>query len=152
VSGHEPGREASLRHLTALSTEECHALLRSRPVGRVVFVDARGPVALPVNYVVDRDDIVFRTTSSSSVVSSKYGDQVGFEVDDFDADDREGWSVLVTGHVSPVVDPADLRHVQMLRVTPWAEGDRTTYLRLRIRTLSGRRLVPDESEPPASSS
>jgi hypothetical protein len=86
------------------------------------------------------------------VVSSKYGDQVGFEVDDFDADDREGWSVLVTGHVSPVVDPADLRHVQMLRVTPWAEGDRTTYLRLRIRTLSGRRLVPDESEPPASSS
>lgn len=148
MSGSDAGREPPLRHLAALGTDECRVLLRSRPVGRVVFVDARGPVALPVNYVLDRDDIVFRTTASSSVVASKYGDQVGFEVDDFDATDHQGWSVLVTGHVTAVEDPVELRHLEMLRVTPWAEGERTTYLRLRIRTISGRRLVPDESALP----
>jgi nitroimidazol reductase NimA-like FMN-containing flavoprotein (pyridoxamine 5'-phosphate oxidase superfamily) len=120
-------------------------------VGRVVFVDARGPVALPVNYVVDRDDIVFRTTATSSVLAARYGGAVGFEVDDFDEGTHEGWSVLVTGRVSQVQDAADLLEVERLGVTPWAEGERTSYLRLRIGTVTGRRLVPGELDRPGSS-
>jgi hypothetical protein len=72
---------------------------------------------------------------------------VGFEVDDVDELRKEGWSVLATGTVSEVVDPADLRHVQMLDVTPWAEGARTRYLRLSVRAITGRRLVGDEPTP-----
>jgi uncharacterized protein len=137
-------QDAPLRELVALTPDECRALLRSRPVGRVVFVDARGPVALPVNHVVDGSNIVFRTAAGSSVLSSRYSALVGFEVDDFDADDRRGWSVLVNGHIALVEDPAELRRLETLRVTPWAEGTRTSYLRLDIRTITGRRLVPDE--------
>ena len=139
---------ARLRDLVALTPDECRALLRSRPVGRVVFVDARGPVALPVNHVVDGDTIVFRTAASSSVLASKYASQVGFEVDDFDETERRGWSVLVNGRIALVEDPAELRRVEALGVTPWSEGPRTSYLRLDIRTITGRRLVPDESAVP----
>jgi len=141
-------RGRPLRQILTLTPEECWNRLRSQPVGRVVFVDSRGPVALPVNYVVDRDSVVFRTEATSSVLASSYAEQVSFEVDDYDATNRQGWSVLATGHVVPVTDPADLRHVEMLRVTPWAEGPRTSYLRLEVRAISGRRLVPDDAALP----
>ncbi len=144
---HAPGGPP-LHQLVVLDPDECRRLLRTRPVGRVVFVDARGPVALPVNYVVDDDDIVFRTEASSSVLASRYSGQVGFEVDDFDETDHQGWSVLVNGPVAHVEDPAELRRLETLRVTPWAQGPRTSYLRLGVRTITGRRLVPDESALP----
>jgi nitroimidazol reductase NimA-like FMN-containing flavoprotein (pyridoxamine 5'-phosphate oxidase superfamily) len=128
------------RDLRELSVEECRALLPRRGIGRVVFVDARGPVALPVNFVADHDDIVFRTGSWSSVLATTYAKAVSFEIDEIDLETRTGWSLLATGHVAEVVDPADLRHVELLGVTPWARGPRHRSLRLRVRTLTGRRL------------
>jgi nitroimidazol reductase NimA-like FMN-containing flavoprotein (pyridoxamine 5'-phosphate oxidase superfamily) len=145
----EEAPDSTPRELVVLSPAECRTRLGSRPVGRIVFVDARGPVALPVNHVVDGDSIVFRTSAWSSVLASKYAGEVGFEVDDFDDDERAGWSVLVSGRVSQVVDDAELHRLEGLGVTPWAEGERTSYLRLQIHTITGRRLVPDEAPPPA---
>jgi nitroimidazol reductase NimA-like FMN-containing flavoprotein (pyridoxamine 5'-phosphate oxidase superfamily) len=143
----EPAPEAPLRELVAIDEQECRDLLGSRPVGRIVFVDARGPIALPVNHVVDGDTIVFRTAAWSSVLASKYASRVGFEVDDFDEDDRRGWSVLVTGKVTQVEDPDELRRLETLGVTPWSEGPRTSYMKLQIRSITGRRLVPDQDPP-----
>jgi nitroimidazol reductase NimA-like FMN-containing flavoprotein (pyridoxamine 5'-phosphate oxidase superfamily) len=131
--------------LQELSPDQCEQLLRGSPIGRVVFNDARGPVALPVNYAVDRGDIVFRTESFSSIMGAAYVQRVGFEVDAIDPERHEGWSVLATGDVRVVDDPAELRHVESLGVTPWAEGARTRYLRLRVQTISGRRITQGES-------
>ena len=51
----------------ALDTEQCRTLLGSHNVGRMaVSVDAL-PVILPVNYAVDGDDIVFRTTPGTKL-------------------------------------------------------------------------------------
>lgn len=132
------------RELAALSGDECRRLLGHRGVGRVVFVDARGPVALPVNYVMDQGDIVFRTDSASSILATPATGRVSFEVDEIDPQHRRGWSVLATGTVEHVDDPADLRHVTMLGPTPWASGDRNRYLRLTVHAITGRRLVIDE--------
>jgi nitroimidazol reductase NimA-like FMN-containing flavoprotein (pyridoxamine 5'-phosphate oxidase superfamily) len=132
------------RDLTSLSGDECHVLLGRRRIGRVVFVDPRGPVALPVNYVVDRHDIVFRTAASSSINSTPATGKVSFEVDEIDEEERTGWSVLATGTVARVDDPADLAHVTMLRPTPWARGPRDRYFRLSVQSITGRRLVFDD--------
>jgi nitroimidazol reductase NimA-like FMN-containing flavoprotein (pyridoxamine 5'-phosphate oxidase superfamily) len=129
-----------LRDLSSLSGEECRRLLGRRGVGRVVFMDTRGPVALPVNYVMDRDDIVFRTESASSILATSATGRVSFEVDEIDQRHRLGWSVLATGTVERIDDPADLRHVTMLGPTPWASGNRNRYLRLTVRAITGRRL------------
>lgn len=137
-------RDAPLRRIEELSPDECRRLIARQGVGRVVFVDARGPVALPVNFVVDRGDIVFRTSSTSTLLASTYTRGAAFEVDHIDEGNRIGWSVLASGHVSEVSDPADKRHVEILGVSPWAEGDRSRYLRLHVRTITGRRLIERE--------
>ena len=135
-----------LRRIEELSPDECRRLLTTKQVGRVVFVDARGPVALPVNYVLDDHDILFRTSAASSLLASSYAGGTAFEVDHVDEANRIGWSVLASGRVRQVTDPADRRHAEMLGVSPWAEGDRSRYLRLHVRTVTGRRLVErDES-------
>jgi nitroimidazol reductase NimA-like FMN-containing flavoprotein (pyridoxamine 5'-phosphate oxidase superfamily) len=134
------------RDLRSLSGDECRILLRRRGIGRVVFVDARGPVALPVNYVVDHHDIVFRTAAASSIHSTPATGRVSFEVDEIDEEQRSGWSVLATGTVARVDDPADLAHVTMLHPTPWARGPRERYFRLSVQSITGRRLVFDEEE------
>jgi nitroimidazol reductase NimA-like FMN-containing flavoprotein (pyridoxamine 5'-phosphate oxidase superfamily) len=139
-----------LRTLVPMSIEECRRTLPREGVGRVVFVDARGPVALPVNYVLDHEDIVFRTEAASSVLAATAAGRVSFEIDEIDTEARLAWSVLATGTVQRVEDPADLRHVTWLGPTPWAEGDRDLYLRLTVQRITGRRLVPDDGDPHSS--
>ena len=80
----EPEELLARRRLGALSPEECRSRLSQARIGRVVFVDGRGPVALPVNYGVFDEDIVFRTAASSSLPASSYVNRVGFEVDEID--------------------------------------------------------------------
>ena len=138
------GDHVDLRRITELTPDECHRLLAGEGVGRLVFVDARGPVALPVNFVLDGPDVLFRTSAASSLLASTYSRAAAFEVDHVDEGDRIGWSVLASGDVREVTDPADRRHVEMLGVSPWAEGDRTRYLRFHVRSITGRRLVPRE--------
>jgi nitroimidazol reductase NimA-like FMN-containing flavoprotein (pyridoxamine 5'-phosphate oxidase superfamily) len=144
----DPVRDSAQRQLGSLSEEECQTQLARGRIGRVVFVDGRGPVALPVNYRVLNGDIVFRTASFSSLMASTYVDRVGFEVDEIDESRREGWSVLATGRARLVTDNTELRSLQQLGVTPWAEGPRTQYIRIMVRTISGRRLraAADRSE------
>jgi len=127
--------------LEELTADECRTRLAHGAIGRVVFVDARGPVALPVNYRVLDGDVVFRTATFSSLLASAYVDRVGFEVDEIDERRRQGWSVLATGSVRAVTDPAELAALEQLDVKPWAEGPRPRYLRITVRKISGRRLV-----------
>jgi hypothetical protein len=51
----------------------------------------------------------------------------------------EGWSVLVTGRVRRV-SRDELRQLETLGVEPWAGGERTVYLRLEPREVTGRRI------------
>ncbi len=132
------------RALEALTIDEIWALVPLHGLGRIVFVDARGPVALPVNYVVDHGDFVFRTEGWSSILASVSAGRASFEIDEIDERQRLGWSILATGAVSRVEDPADLQHVEMLRATPWAKGPRDHHLRLTVKIITGRRLVLDE--------
>ncbi len=141
MSGAAHADGGALRGIEELTPDECRALVAQQAVGRLVFVDARGPVALPVNFVLDRDDILFRTTAVSSVRASTYSSKAAFQVDHIEEGKRIGWSVLASGTVHEVTDPADRRHVEMLDVTPWAEGDRSRYLRFHIQKITGRRLV-----------
>jgi nitroimidazol reductase NimA-like FMN-containing flavoprotein (pyridoxamine 5'-phosphate oxidase superfamily) len=144
----DDGDGPELRQIVELTRDECRALLGRHRVGRVVFMDTRGPVALPVNYVVDHDDIVFRTEVWSSLFATPTTGKVSFEVDEIDEHERLAWSVLATGTVQKVSDPADLRHVMQLHPEPWARGNRDRYLRLRVRSVTGRRLVPDDGTTP----
>lgn len=70
--------------LEELPRDECFELLRSRPVGRLaVSLTGRAPLVVPVNFVVDGDDIVFQSYAGTKLTALR--DQpVSFQVDEID--------------------------------------------------------------------
>lgn len=130
------------RHgIEVLSPDECRRLLAAGTLGRVAYVDAGTPVIAPVNYALDGTNVVFRSSVGTKLDAAERGRPFAFEIDDHDPDTRTGWSVLVTGIVEPVDDPAEVGDALP---QPYAfDDDRsTTLLRLRAETISGRRIGP----------
>jgi uncharacterized protein len=128
-----------------LGETECRELLAGRHLGRLALVDVRGPVILPVNYVVDRDAPVFRTDPGTKLDAAAEGAAVAFEVDAADEATRTGWSVVVRGTLGEVTDSEDLERLRALPLYPWAPGERARQLRVAPSSLTGRRIrIPDE--------
>jgi nitroimidazol reductase NimA-like FMN-containing flavoprotein (pyridoxamine 5'-phosphate oxidase superfamily) len=127
-------------NLSVLSAAECRALLGETGVGRIGFVGPSGPVIFPVNYLIDNDTIVLRTSPYTMLGEHATG-QVAFEVDELDAWLTRGWSVLVTGRSAPVEDPDEaiaLRRSE--RLQPWADGHRNLFVRITPDEITGRRI------------
>ena len=57
--------------LESLPTDVCLRLLESVPVGRVSFYIGGEVVTLPVNHVIDGQDVVFRTDRGSKLSASE---------------------------------------------------------------------------------
>jgi nitroimidazol reductase NimA-like FMN-containing flavoprotein (pyridoxamine 5'-phosphate oxidase superfamily) len=123
-----------------LTEDVCMTLLRSHHVGRLAFVGDDGfPVVIPVNYVVDGDDIVLRT-DRGAIYEQAPLHRVAFEVDAFDEAERTGWSILARGSARTIDDrPGEADH----RDTPetWAPGDRPHVIGIAIERISGRQIV-----------
>ena len=145
------GRQARWQELTK---SECFALLAREHLGRVAVVDDRGPVVFPVNFILDRHMVVFRTGDGTKLDAACRGSQVAFEIDGADAAAHTGWSVLVRGEAIEVTGPAELARLRRLRLDPWAPGAKTHYVRILPAVLTGRRIwAPDGAarrgkEPP----
>ncbi|WP_148571694.1 pyridoxamine 5'-phosphate oxidase family protein [Nocardioides caldifontis] len=126
-----------------LDRSECLELLGSRTVGRVALSAADGLTILPVNHVVHDGTVVFRTLPYGVIAMTAPDAEVAFEVDDLDEETRSGWSVVATGTCRRVEDPGQVQAVRREgEPEPWAEGQRTLYLRIDDPTLTGRRLLP----------
>ena len=134
----DPQPAGQLRELTK---SECFELLAGEPLGRLAVVDDRGPVIFPVNYVLDRHTVVFRTEAGTKLHAASRGSPACFEVDGFDAATCSGWSVLVRGEVTEVTDQAELARLRELPLPAWAPGDRNRYVRMLPAVLTGRRIA-----------
>lgn len=132
---------ASTPTLESLEPDECRALLGRGGIGRAVFVGDRGAMALPVNFRVDHDTVVFCTGDGAIAAAVRGGGSVGIEVDHLDEARGEGWSVIVSGEATLVDDPGELRRIEGLGIEPWAGGDRNLAVRVTERELSGRRIL-----------
>lgn len=126
-------------HLREMDREECLELLASVPVGRVAYCVLSGPVVLPVNYVLDGEDIIFRTSPHKELGRQMLRGSVAFQIDDYDEFNQSGWSVLVRGSAE-YDDPDEVRPED--QPGPWAEGNRILIVRIRPRLITGRRLFP----------
>lgn len=94
--------------LEELDRAECMKLLAGGTIGRVAFDDGEGPTVIPVNYAVEGDSVIFRTSASGrlnrNLLSAVTGGEVraAFEVDRFEEAHHEGWSVLLRGGAHPL--------------------------------------------------
>jgi transcriptional regulator with XRE-family HTH domain len=138
-----PGQRSAAKSavLDSMTVPECRQYLAGGGIGRFLFVEpGRGPVAIPVNFRMDGDDVVFRTGSEGSVAAGVHQSPVSFDVDHLDDALSEGWSVLVTGEARVITDPGELAHAASLNIEPWAGGNKAAYVRLTARQITGRRI------------
>lgn len=134
------GRSHVPGELEVLAEHECRDLLGRASVGRLGLSSDSLPVILPVNFVVDGDVIVFRTGPGLKLSAAAAGDVACLEVDDIDLLGHGGWSVLVTGRLQEITDPAQLEAAERLPLAPWWHRADQRYVRLSMDLLSGRQL------------
>jgi nitroimidazol reductase NimA-like FMN-containing flavoprotein (pyridoxamine 5'-phosphate oxidase superfamily) len=125
--------------LQILASGDCLALLATTPLGRIVFTDRALPAIQPVNFILVDGDVVIRTSPESRLATAARDTVVAFEVDDFDAAERTGWSVVLIGKARTVTDPGELAALRGLPLAPWAPGPRGHYIRIHPEIISGRR-------------
>ncbi len=123
--------------LEILARDECLALLRDQPVGRMVFTERAMPTVRPVNFHFDGDRILIRTGEGAKLNAALHDAVVAFEVDDFDAAFTNGWSVIVTGRAR-VVGPDRVDHLPFL--TRWAPLGNGQVVAIDVELVSGRRV------------
>lgn len=143
----QPGSE-----MLVLPREECLRLLTAHRFGRLAVAMPGGtPVIRPVNYTFDdrSQSVVFRTADGSKLHAVLKAAEAAFEIDGVDEGSRTGWSVVVQGVAEPVTNPAEVRHLDALEMSPWAPGGKRHWVRIRARTVTGREIVhPPEAGGP----
>jgi uncharacterized protein len=137
--------KAELVDLIELDEAECLRLLAGCIVGRVVFTDAAMPAALPVTYLLDDEEIVFRTGAGSKLAAATRNAVVAFQVDQIDPSTRTGWTVLGIGEAYEVVVPQRLAELAERMPAPWAPNRTAHTIAMPLQRLTGRRLVAIET-------
>ena len=84
--------------------DDCLALLRTTGIGRVALSIDALPVVMPVNFAMFGDDIVFRPMLDEKLSRSAGDVVLAFQVDNFDLASHTGWSVLIQGIASEIVE------------------------------------------------
>ena len=134
--------------ITILPVSECWELMKSVSLGRLVTsVDGR-PQIFPVNFVVQRRTILFRTAEGTKLVSTSMNNQVLFEVDDHTV--AEGWSVIVQGRARSLRTDEEIEEAEQAQLLTWTATEKTHYVRILPDTVTGRRFrfdVPSQAEP-----
>jgi uncharacterized protein len=133
--------------LEIISAEESLLLLLRSPIGRIAFTHKALPAIQPVNFALDNGAIVIRTTAGSKLEAAARNAVVAFEVDEYDLDYHRGWSVNVVGRAHLVTDPAEVLRLSRLPLRPWASGERDSFIRIPIRVIHGRRILPPGQRP-----
>jgi nitroimidazol reductase NimA-like FMN-containing flavoprotein (pyridoxamine 5'-phosphate oxidase superfamily) len=131
-----------------LGREECLRLLASETLGRLaISLRSEVPMIRPVNYVFDErsQSIVFRTDFGSKFQGILVSAKAAFEVDSVDRVRRTGWSVIVTGSVEKVSNHLELERFETLELRPWEPGEKRHWVRIRVWTITGRRIASGDS-------
>jgi uncharacterized protein len=127
--------------LEVLDRKTSLRLLATAVLGRIGVTTGALPTILPVNFVVDGEQILVRTSVGTKLHAAAVGAVVAFEVDDFDPLDHTGWSVAVTGPAREISEPKELERIRELHLPHWSRAD-GHVLAIDVVIVSGRRIVP----------
>lgn len=132
--------------LEILDEAECRRLIEPGGIGRLVFAGSYDLTVLPVNYKMHEGAILFRTAEAGTTEEdlrtgiSHAEFRVAFEVDQFDMQAREGWSVLIQGPAHHLDSAAERAEAETLGIEPWASGEREHFIRITPARITGRRI------------
>jgi len=127
--------------LEELGHDECLRLVGGSTLGRLAVVIDDQPLVFPVNFTLDGRAVVLRTDEGTKLYAARHG-FVAFECDSIDSAYHTGWSVIITGRAEEVRQPSEVARLERLPLGPWCPGPKSVWLRLRPRTITGRRIPP----------
>lgn len=121
-----------------LSASESWNLLTSTALGRLVTSVQGQPEIFPINFVVQRRTVLFRTTGGTKLVSAAINNQVIFEADDYNS--VEGWSVIVKGMARMLRTQEEIDEAEQAQLLPWTATLKQHYVRILPISVTGRRF------------
>ncbi|HWF29808.1 MAG TPA: pyridoxamine 5'-phosphate oxidase family protein [Mycobacterium sp.] len=135
---------------TVLSEDESWRRLGGVALGRLVTTFAGEPEIFPVNYVVQKRTVLFRTSEGTKLFSAVASSTVVFEADDHNV--AEGWSVIVRGRAKVLRSAEEIEEAEGAQLMPWTAIRKVHYVRVTPSEITGRhfRFGP-EPDPHATS-
>jgi nitroimidazol reductase NimA-like FMN-containing flavoprotein (pyridoxamine 5'-phosphate oxidase superfamily) len=134
--------------LARLTREECMTLLAGASLARVgVSVDAL-PAILPVTIALMDGSVVFRTVPGTKLAQAASGSILAIESDEYDPRVGAGWSVLVRGVASELVDDGDIAVARRLLADSWISNDAAEhFVAVSCDLVTGRSLQQPATAP-----
>ena len=126
--------------ITTLDTHTCLGLLRTGEVGRLAVSITEHPDIFPINYVVDRGTVVFRSAEGTKLAAALLGRGVAFEVDGYNAEAGEAWSVVIKGFAVEIEQMHDYFDALELPLFPWHAAPKHRFVRIEPVEITGRRF------------
>jgi nitroimidazol reductase NimA-like FMN-containing flavoprotein (pyridoxamine 5'-phosphate oxidase superfamily) len=137
--------------LEVLPREECLRLLGTATLGRVAITSGALPTILPVNFLLEGEQILIRTGRGTKLDAATKNAVVAFEVDQIDPIYHTGWSVVVTGRARDLTGWPEVDHLPRL---PARWVPRTTrevrLIAISVDLVTGRRITVEAREPVGS--
>jgi uncharacterized protein len=139
---------SSSEPVTVLDEGQSWELLGSVALGRyVTSIDTRLEI-FPVNFVVQRHTLLFRTAEGTKLFSAVVNNQVLFEADDHTV--TEGWSVIIRGTAHVLATSAEIDEAQRAGLYPWTATEKQHFVRITPHEITGRHFeFGPEPEPAA---
>ncbi|WP_422935109.1 pyridoxamine 5'-phosphate oxidase family protein [Sinomonas sp. P47F7] len=123
-----------------LDDDACWEMLAAGIVGRLALVIDGHPEIFPVNYVLERRNIIFRTAAGKKLWGAETAEPAALEIDGYDPRQEEAWSVVVKGDMKVVSSQEEKDAADALHLEPWQPGVKEHYIRLTPQVLTGRRF------------
>jgi hypothetical protein len=134
-------RETDAAGLEILHLGDMFRLLATVSIGRVGFIADDEVAVLPVRFLVDGQDVVFRTYMGSKLSTMDVGRYVCFEVDSYDGAAGTGWSVVARGLVEKESEAACAR-LDVPGIESWGgRAQERLWMRIRPTSITGRRIA-----------
>lgn len=121
-----------------LDERECWELLQLAPLGRIALTAAGEIDIFPINFAVHAGALWFRTAPGTKLVELTVHPEVALEIDGWD--DAEAYSVVVKGVAERLEHGAEIDEAERLGLTPWVPTLKYRWVRIRPRTVTGRRF------------
>lgn len=131
----------SPRKLGPVVRGEALTLLAEVPTGRIVFTENAMPAIRPASHLVADGVVIARSHDGTEVVPDSGRETVvAYQADSIDLGSRLGWSVVVTGPATPIVDPDEIA-AYTAALPPWSEGVPEQLIRIDPGIVNGYRLT-----------
>jgi nitroimidazol reductase NimA-like FMN-containing flavoprotein (pyridoxamine 5'-phosphate oxidase superfamily) len=132
-----------------LDEDACWQLLRTHVVGRLGVAVAGEVEIFPLNYLVHEGQIVFKSAAGSKVAAMAANARVTFEIDGYEPDSGEAWSVIVKGVAHELQRFSEIYAAEELPLFPWNASPKDFFVTIRPRQVAGRRFTVVEDQRPA---